>query len=323
MSKYDTDAVKTFDNEVVSVLFENQLTTKLDMEQFAHADYELAENAGMKKVIRKYSGNCTVEELAMGEGNTDVMGSSFVEVEYEVGTTQGKFAYYDEQAMNDPDAINKLVEYSREEMVNDMTRKIVAEMAKTGNKFFGITRGFDIVSDAVAAFPDETTEDEGMFLLIARADSSAWRKALKDDLKYVEAFVRKGYIGTICGVPIYWSDAIPTGKAFLGTKEAITIFVKKGAEVEQERDADHRKNTGYIRKVMLVALTNDRKMIELTTAADPATGYTVYTEKPATWDTVEYKTAYTRDVVGEKMVAVDASAPAPEFVAGKFYAKNA
>mgnify|MGYP003296784126 CR=1 FL=1 len=40
-SKYDTTAVKTFDNEVLEILFENQLITKMDMQQFAHADYSL------------------------------------------------------------------------------------------------------------------------------------------------------------------------------------------------------------------------------------------------------------------------------------------
>lgn len=299
MSKYDTTAVKTFDNEVVEVLFENQLVTRMNMEQFAHADYSLSENPGMKKKIRKYSGNGTVEELAMGEGNSDVMGSSFTEVEYEVGTTQGKFSYFDEQAMNDPDAINKLVAYSREEMTNDMTRKIVAEMGKTINKVYGATFGFDVISDALASFPDEQTENEQLFMLIARKDSSIWRKALKDDLKYVEAFVRTGYIGSVAGIPVYWNDAIPQGKCFVGTSEAVTIFVKKGVEVESERDADHRKNTGYIRKVMLVALTNDRKMIEVTSKADPRTGKTLVAAKPEDWNSKYNTDYYFYDVAAE------------------------
>lgn len=299
MSKYDTTAVKTFDNEVVAVQFENQLATRMNMEQFAHADYDLAENAGMKKKIRKYSGSGSVEELAMGEGNTGVMGSSFTEVEYEVGTTQGKFQYYDEQIMNDPDAINKLVAYSREEMTNDMTRKIVAEFGKTINKVYGATFGFDVVSDVIASFPDEQTEDEKLFILIARKDSSIWRKALKDDLKYVEAFVRKGYIGTVCGVPIYWNDAIPQGKCFVGTSEAVTIFIKKGIEVESDRNPDTRSNLGWIRKVMLVALTNDRKMFEITTKADPRTGKTLVTAKPADWDSKYATDYYFYDVAAE------------------------
>lgn len=319
-SKYDGLNIYPFDNEVVEVLFENQLITKMDMNQFATADYDLAENAGMKKKIRRYAGTGDVEEVAMGQGNSNTMGAGFTEVEYEVGTTQGKGQYYDEQLMDDPAVIEKLTQYMSEAMVNDNTKKIVNEFDKTPNKVFGISVGFDAISDAIASFPNEETENEGLFILINRKDSSAWRKALKDDLKYVEAFVRRGYIGSVCGVPIYWNDAMKQGKTVLATKKAVTIFVKKGVEVERERDADHRRNDLYIRKVMLVALTNADKCIELSTGADPRTGYTVLAEAPQNWAT-NYNDYYTFDVEGEKMVknAFDA---APEFVAGKFYSKN-
>jgi len=90
-SKYNTSALKTFDNEVLEIAFEQQLITAMDMQQFAHADYSLTEHAGMKKKIRTYVGTGSVKECAMGEGNgSDVFGSYFQEVEYEVGTTQGR-----------------------------------------------------------------------------------------------------------------------------------------------------------------------------------------------------------------------------------------
>ena len=56
------------------------------------------------------------------------------------------------------------------------------------------------------------------------------------------------------------------GKAFLATKEAVTVFTKKGSETEQERDANIRKNTVYARKVMLVALTDATRVVEIATA---------------------------------------------------------
>lgn len=274
-SKYNTSALKTFDNEVLEIAFEQQLITAMDMQQFAHSDYSLTEHAGMKKKIRNYVGTGSVKEVAMGEGNgNDVFGSYFQEVEYEVETTQGKGRYFDEQFMNDPDAVNKMVTYMREDMTNDMTKKIVGEFEKAPQCKYGCTWGFDVISDAIAEFPDEATEKESLFILVARADSSAWRKALGDSLKYVEAFVRRGYIGTVCGVPIYWNDAIPAGDAFIGTREAVTIYIKKGVEVEQERDADTRRNDVYIRKVMLVALTASNKIIKMTTHAAPTTTVT-------------------------------------------------
>lgn len=171
-SKYDGLNIYPFDHEVVEVLFENQLTTKMDMAQFAHADYDLAENAGMKKKIRRYAGTGDVEEVAMGQGNSSTMGAGFTEVEYEVGTTQGKGQFYDEQLMDDPAVIEKLTQYMSEAMVNDLTKKIVAEFGKTTHKVYEITPGFDAISDAIASFPNEETEEEGLFILINRSDSS-------------------------------------------------------------------------------------------------------------------------------------------------------
>ena len=320
MSKYDGLNVYPFDNEVVEIKFENQLNTRMDMMQFLTADYSLSENAGMKKKIRKYSGTGSVEDLAMGYGNSGTIGAGFVEVEYEVGTTQGKGSYYDEQIMDDPAVIDKLVEHMSELIANDTKSKAVAEFGKTTNKLFGITVGFDAISDGIAAFPQENTENEPLFILINRKDSSAWRKALGDDLKYVEAFVRTGYIGSVCGVPMYWNDIVPQGKVFLATREAVTAFIKKGVEVERDREPNTRKNDLYIRKVMVIALTNADKCIELTTDADPRTGYTVLTEAPLDWAT-DYNDYYTFDVVNEEMDK-NAFAAAPTFVAGQFWSKN-
>ena len=53
--------------------------------------------------------------------------------------------------------------------------------------------------------------------------------------------------GTICG----------------GTKKAVTFFNKKGAEVEQERDANIRLNEIYARKYYLAALTDDTQAFKI------------------------------------------------------------
>jgi hypothetical protein len=110
-------------------------------------------------------------------------------------------------------------------------------------------------------------EDEaGLFLLISPADKAAFRKALKDDLSYTEGFVRTGYIGSVCGVPVVVSKAVPAGKGYLATKEAVTTFIKKASETEYLRDADTRNNTYWIRKVAVVALTDATKVVKVTIA---------------------------------------------------------
>ena len=152
-------------------------------------------------------------------------------------------------------------------MTNDLTDKVVAEFA---NATLKITTPltFDGIVDAIAKYPYES--EEGLFLLINPAQKATLRKNLADDLKYVEDFARTGYIGSVCGVPVIVSKAVPAGKAYLATKEAVTIFTKKGAETEQERNADIRKNTVFARKVMVVALTDATKVVEITVGAAPA-----------------------------------------------------
>ena len=313
-SKYDTSAIKTFDNEVLETKLENQLITRLDMNQFITTDYSLSAQPGMKIKIRKYVGNGDVEDVAMGYGNTGDIGSSFSEVEYEVGTTQGRVAYYDEQQMNDPTAVDKALEHLSEQLTNDMTTKIVAELGKGTNKIFGFDFSFGDVVDAIATFPDETTKDETLFLLINRQDYASLQKELGDSLKYVEAFVRKGYVGTVAGVPVYMSDAVASGTAFLGTRAAVTAYIKKGNEIEQERDANLRQNKIYARNVKVIALTNDNKVVVLKTGTDPRAAYDLLATQPAGWST--YSNYYTYDPVAGEMVALT---EATTFVANTFY----
>ena len=88
-------------------------------------------------------------------------------------------------------------------------------------------------------------------------------KELQDDLKYNEDFVRTGYVGSVCGVPVIVTKAITNKNIYLASKEAVTLFIKKDTEVEQERDANVRNNKVYIRKVAVVALTDETKVVKL------------------------------------------------------------
>lgn len=258
----------TYQNFVLENKLEDLLTTHIDMNQFATQDTSLVEEAGMTKKINQYTSTGNVEDLAMGAGNTQEIEVSFTQVPYTVGVTQGRFAYYDEQEMTDPMVVDAGLYGLATRMTNDLTAKIIAELDKATLTYDASATGltFDAIVDAIAKFPHEDAED-GLFLLINRADLAGLRKNLKDELKYVEAFARTGYIGSVCGVPVYVSDAVPAKKAFLATKEAVTVFTKKGSETEQERDANVRKNTVYARKVMLVALTDATRVVEIATAA--------------------------------------------------------
>lgn len=256
-----------YDNFVLENKIEDFLTTKLDLAQYATHDNSLTQSAGMTKVINTYTATGNVEDLKMGEGNSDDIEVSFDTKEYVVGVTQGRFPYYDEEVMTDPMVVDVGLQKLADQMVNDLTAKIVGELDKATIVRYSQTFSFDNIVDAIAAFPAEDVQ--GLFLLVNKAQVATLRKNLGTSLQYVEDFVRTGYIGTVCGVPVIATNAVTAGTAYLANKEAVTIFTKKGSEIEQERDANLRLNKVYARKVMVVALTDATKAIKLTTAVDP------------------------------------------------------
>lgn len=255
-------AHKVYENFVLENKIEDILTTAVDLQGYMTVDTSLTTEPGMKKIIHTYTATGNVEDLAMGEGNQEDIEVSFTSAEYEVGVTQGRFQYYDEQEMQDPMVVDTGLEGIAKKMVNDFTTKAIAEYDNATLEETAEAWSFDVVADAIAKL---NVEDEtGLFLLISPADKAAFRKALKDDLKYSEGYVRTGYIGTVCGVPVIVTKAVEAGKGYLASKDAVTLFIKKGSEIEQERDADTRNNKVFARKVAVVALTNATQLVKIT-----------------------------------------------------------
>lgn len=251
-----------YENQVLENKMTDILTTQIDLNAYMTVDTSLTEQAGMKKVINTYTATGDVEELAMGEGNSTEIEVSFVPTEYDVLTYQGYFHYFDEQAMTDPMVVDTGLDGSAKTMVNKFTARAIEEFEKANLELKPTVWSFDAVVDAIAKMDLEA--EDGLFLLISPADQAKFRKALKDDLKYSEGFVRTGYIGSVCGVPVIVSKAVPADKGYLATKDAVTVFIKKDTEVEQDRNPDTRDNKFWIRKVAVVALTDATKAVKIT-----------------------------------------------------------
>lgn len=254
-----------YENEILSNKINDILTTQVNLNNYMTIDTSLTENAGMKKVINTYTSTGSVEELGMGEGNSTEIEVTFVPAEYEVKTYQGKFAFYDEQEMTDAMVVDTGLQHSADNMVNTFTALAVAEYEKATLTHNASAWGFDVVVDAIAKMNLEN--EANLFMLVSPADMANIRKALKDELKYSEGFVRTGYIGTVCGVPVIVSKAVPANKGYLATNEAVTVFIKKDTETEYERDADKRHNKYYVRKVGVVALTDATKVVAINIGA--------------------------------------------------------
>ena len=135
---------------VVTKRYDSILSTKLDLQKFLTVDYDLAEASGMTKKISVKTVKGKVQDLAMGEGNTEYVEVSTAVTPYTVGTTQGRFMYHDEEAMSDDRVVEDGLTGVAELMVNDFTSKAIGEFAKATLKITNATWKFDDVVDALA-----------------------------------------------------------------------------------------------------------------------------------------------------------------------------
>ena len=256
-----------YENFFLSNEVEDQYNSHLDLQQFCTVDNSLVGTAGMKRIIHTYRATNGTEKLTVGQGNSKSIEVSYTPVEYEIALAQNRFEYNDEHAMQDPMLVPVGMKHAGTDMYNTVQGDIYGEFAKTGITVPASAPNFDAFVDAVAALNIENDEGVSIFGWVCPEDKAAVRKALKDDLKYVEAFARTGYIGTVAGVNLYTKADATKGEIIVATKEAVTIFNKKGVETEQERDANTRKNGIYTRKYYVVALTNEAKAVKITIGA--------------------------------------------------------
>ena len=217
-----------------------------------------------------YSATDGMEELAMGAGNTKQIETRLEDETYRIKLVQGRFKYYDEEAMTDPLAIQKGIDHIPEEMFNKVNADVLTEFGKASIVIPGATPGFDVFVDALAALNMEAKTAAGVFALVHPKDIAKVRKAAKDSLQYVESFIRTGYVGTMAGISLYITNAATEGTIVGGTREAVTVFNKKGMEVEQvtknnrgNEDTNTRTNWIYGRKYYVAQLTDATKAFKI------------------------------------------------------------
>ena len=256
-----------YDNKVIESVAKDLLTTSLNTRSLMTIDTELAESAGMLKTVNTYTYTGEAEELANGVGNTaSKRGSiSYTGKDYRVKLCQQAYDYTDEEAMKDPFIVDGMMKGAVQVMTNKMTSDFIS--AITGSEVtLGVTfakngaLNYDTIVDAISTL---NLEDESqLFILIP----NKWKAALRKDADYKSAMmgqvIYNGQIGTICGIPVIATKAL-TDKAFVMTKEAVKLFIKKDVEVEPDRNPDTRKNSVYLRATYLVALADATKICSI------------------------------------------------------------
>lgn len=255
--------INIYDNEVLQVKVKSALNTALDMQKLATVDMSLSAAPGMQISVRTYTPSGEAERLAMGQKNTTYVGSDYVEADYRVNTLQATGKYYDEQVMADPKAIDVAVGQLPTAVTNSLNAEVIAEFEK-GTQTATWTPGVASVLEALAEFPDdEVINASDKFILVNNADYIALIKDAMKNSMYVKDNTDTNSLGSVAGVKVYVSKLVPTGKAYLATKEAVTIFMKKGFGVETDRDIEERCVTMVANTVNVVALTDAKKLVVL------------------------------------------------------------
>jgi hypothetical protein len=267
-----------YENEIIENKMTELLNTRLDTRALMSVDTSLSENAGLRKVINRYTYKGRVENLEKGEKNSVKGTVSFVPEYYDVKRYQQTFEYNDMDAMADPYIVDVAMQGAVSEISNEINSEYFTELSKIGTKFAyeGESVTYADIVDALGSIDCEV--NDGLFIIMgAKA-----RKALRKDPDFIASkqgeIVYGGQFGTICGIPVLYSKLIKDGRIIVTNKDAVRFFVKKNATVEQARDIETKDNTVVYERHGLIALVDDTSSVQLGKKPGEFTDVT-YTDK--------------------------------------------
>lgn len=250
-----------FNDKIIEAKAQDLLTTAVNTRSLMAVDNSLAQEAGMTKTINVYTYTGEAEELSVGEGNSTRGSISYKGTDYTVKMVQQAFDYADEDFMKDNNVVDMGVKGATQLMTNKMAADFFAEANKATLSQSGAI-SYDTIVDAIGKLNIE--DESGLFVVITPAQKALLRK----DADYVAArmgeVVYNGQVGTVAGIPVIVSKAATN--AFVMSKDAIKLFMKKDVHVEQERDANTRTNSIYLRSAYIVALVDATKICKIVAA---------------------------------------------------------
>lgn len=247
-----------FNNKIIEAKAKDLLTTAVNTRNLMAVDTSLAQEAGMTKTINVYSYTGEAEELGIGEGNSVRGAIAYTGNDYTVKMVQHPFDYADEDFMKDNTVVDNGLKLATQVMTNKMSADFIAECEKA-TLTHNAAISYDAIVDAIAKMNIE--DESGLFVIVNPTQKAKLRK----DPDYVAArmgeVVYNGQVGTVAGIPVIVSKAVEN--AYVMSKDAVKLFMKKDVEVEQERDADKRMNSIYLRSAYVVALVDATKICKI------------------------------------------------------------
>lgn len=254
-------AIALYENFVLENKMTELVNTNANINALYTIDNSLALEAGLKKVVNKYTYTGTVEKLAKGAKNTVRGAVTLVPTEYVVERYQQTFGYNDMDIMQDPYVLDVLTTGAAQTMANEIREEYFAELEKITNTDTFETFGYDVVVDALAKIGREVENDQ--FIVMGLDTKAEVRKDADYKASRQGEILYTGQFGDICGVPCICSALVPEGTVYITAKDQVKFLVKKSGSVEQDRDIETKDNTVVYERHGLMALVDETKSIKL------------------------------------------------------------
>lgn len=252
-----------YENFVLENKMTDLVNSKVEVRSLMTVDYSLAESAGLKKIINKYTYSGKVEKLAKGAKNTTLGAVAFVPKEYEIERYQQTFKYNDMDVMQDPYLLDVATTGASVLMSNEIKTEYYTELDKISNIYeYDGAFSYAVVVDAIAELDKEVETD--MFVIMGNDLKSVIRKDPDFIASKQGEILYTGQFGTICGLPVIFSKLVPKSVAYITKKDAVKFFVKKEGSVEQDRDIETKDNTVVYERHGVMALVDDTYSIIVT-----------------------------------------------------------
>ena len=205
----------------------------------------------------------SAEELAIGAKNGTRGKISYKGTDYTVKRVQQVFDYNDADFMKDNKIVDMMLKGANEVMVNKMTADFITEVEKATLSKEADVLSYDVIVDAISLLNKE--DESEIFIVIP----NAWKAEIRKDEDYKTArmgeVIYNGQVGAIAGIPVIASNAL-TAAAYVMTKEAVKLFMKKDVEVEQDRDIEAKENTVVLTTYYICALADATQVCAITRA---------------------------------------------------------
>lgn len=258
-------AIQLYDNFVLENKMTDLVNTNLNVNALFTTDTSLESEAGLKKIVNKYTYSGTVEKLTKGAKNSVKGSVTLVPTEYVVERYQQTFEYNDMDIMQDPYVLDVMTTGAAETMVNHIRTQYFGELAKISNTSTYTTLSYDTIVDALQTIGREVESDQ--FIIMGLDGKAAIRKDADFKASRQGEILYTGQFGDICGVPCLFSKLVPEGTVYVTAKDQVKFFVKKAGTVEQDRDIETKNNTVVYERHGLIALVDDTKSVKLTKGA--------------------------------------------------------